>query len=466
MKWKWRVAPSDEKDWGLELPNLTRPLPASTPASALSLPEDRATLYEVKRGDALILIGKRFGVTVAQIKEFNGLKDDKIRIGQILKIPTVAEPSAPTPPAQSVNTTEDKPAKRSGQRSSETAELENVRLQVFLDREQFSAGPIVGKPGPAFKKVLFLYQTTHEDAKDDAALGAKARSAAVDVFTRYKLKTEDFRFIAPPKAELVDSKRSPGATSPRLGKKPIRPPDIPEMPRTYEQLTASSMLAYRTPWEFVAERFHCTESYLRTLNDKLPPIPGSGTEFRVPNVIPFEIEKAFDEPLQPQADSQNPVTAAVIGLSQLNIYRGGALVAVMPMSPARPGLRGRGSWTILDVIPRPRLATLQEEWKEQTRKTGPLYGSATPQPTPSPFKPKPSSKQYLAAGPRNPAGILWINLAKSDSKDPLPYGLHGTSIPDQMNTLESIGGLRLTNWDIARAVRQLPSGTPLEWRQQ
>ena len=468
VKWKWRVAPSDEKDWGLELPNLTRPLPANTPTSALSLPEDRATLYEVKRGDALILIGKRFGVTVAQIKEFNGLKDDKIRIGQMLKIPAVAEPSATTPPSQSVNTTEDKPAKPSGGRpSSETgAELENVRLQVFLDREQFSAGPIVGRPGPAFQKLLFVYQNTHEDAKDDAALGAKARAAVVDVFTRYKLKAEDFRFIAPPKAELVDPKRSPGATSLRLRKTPIRPPDIPEMPRTYEQLTASSMLAYRTPWEFVAERFHCSESYLRTLNDKLPPIPGSGTEFRVPNVIPFEIEKAFDEPLQPQADPQNPVTAAVIGLSQLNIYRGGALVAVMPMSPARPGLRGRGSWTILDAIPRPRLATLQEEWKEQTRKTGPLYGSATPQPTPSPFKPKPSSEQYLAAGPRNPAGILWINLAKSDSKDPLPYGLHGTSIPDQMNTLESIGGLRLTNWDIARAVRQLPSGTPIEWRQQ
>ena len=272
MRWKWRVGPSDEKDWGLELPNLTRPLPASTTASSLPQPEDRAIVYEVKRGDALILIGKRFGVTVAQIKEFNGLKDDKIRIGQMLKIPAVAEPSATQPPSQSVNITEDKSTKASGARpSSETgAELENVRLQVFLDREHFSAGPIVGKPGPAFKKVLFIYQNTHEDAKDDAALGAKARAAVVDVFTRYKLKAEDFRFIAPPKAELVDPKRPPSATSPRLGKAPIRPPDIPELPRTYEQLTASSMLAYRTPWEFVAERFHCSESYLRTLNDKLP----------------------------------------------------------------------------------------------------------------------------------------------------------------------------------------------------
>jgi LysM repeat protein/lipoprotein-anchoring transpeptidase ErfK/SrfK len=459
VKWKWRVAPSDEKDWGLELPQLTWPLPGNTPASALPQPENRSTLYEVKRGDALILIGKRFGVTVAQIKEFNGLKDDRIRVGQVLKIPSVAELSAMTPPSQSASpqaANKDKPAKSVGPRlsSQAAAEMENVRLQVFLDREQFSAGPIVGKPGPAFKKVLFLYQNTHEDAKDDASLGAKAQAVVGNVFTHYALKAEDFRFIAPPKAETVGAKR------------PIGPAAIIEMPRTYEQLTASSMLAYRTPWEFVAERFHCGESYLRSLNDNLPAMPGIGAEFRVPNVIPFEIEKAFDEPLQPQADPQKPVTAAVVGLSQLNIYRGGELVAVMPMSPARPGLHGRGSWTILDVIPRPRLATFKEEWKEQPRKAVPLYGSATPQPTPTPFKPRLASEQYLAAGPRNPAGILWINLAKSNSKDPLPYGLHGTSIPDHMNVLESIGGLRLTNWDIARAVRQLPSGTPLEWRQQ
>jgi len=75
-----------------------------------------------------------------------------------------------------------------------------------------------------------------------------------------------------------------------------------------------------------------------------------------------------------------------------------------------------------------------------------------------------SSEQFLAAGPRNPVGILWINLAKANSTEPLPYGLHGTSVPDQMNALESIGGFRLANWDISRAVHRLPSGTPLEWK--
>ena len=53
--------------------------------------------------------------------------------------------------------------------------------------------------------------------------------------------------------------------------------------------------------------------------------------------------------------------------------------------------------------------------------------------------------------------------SKGKNKEPLPYGLHGTSIPARMKSLEGIGGLRLTNWDIARAVRLMPAGTALQW---
>ena len=457
VKWEWRVAPSDEKDWGLKLPDPTpTPTPQSTP---LPLPANRPALYEVQRGDALILIGKKFGMTVSQIKTVNGLKDDKIRAGQILKIPTLAELSVlPTP------TPKRKPAKTDRKLSPDTdAESDRLRLEIFLDREQFSAGPIVAEPGQTFTGILLLYQGTHEEAKDDASLAAKAKAVVPDVFTHYKLKAEDFRFIAPPpKAETVDTKRAPAHAHP--GKLTSRTPAIKVAPPTYQQLIAVSMLAYRTPWEFVAERFHCQESYLRILNDKLPAMPAIGAEFRVPNVVPFEIEKAFDEPLQPQADPKNPVTAAVIGLSQLNIYRSGALIAVLPMSPARPGLHGRNSWTILDVIPRPRLATFQKERKELTQKASSPNPGTSPTPSPAVSETVLPSEQYLAAGPRNPVGLFWINLAKSNSTEPLPYGLHGTSIPDQMTVEQSIGGLRLTNWDIARAVRLLPAGTPLQWK--
>jgi LysM repeat protein len=463
VKWKWHVEASDEKDWGFQLPS---PTPSPTPAAtSVSTPENRPTLYEVKRGDALILIGKKFGLTVEQLKRFNGLKDDRIRAGQTLKIPTPVELAAmaptPPPPSKKKKRKESSEAKAGSETS---VELDKLRLQIFLDREEFSPGPIAVEPGPAFAKSLVLYQSTHEDAKDDSALIAKARAVVKDVFTWYKLKREDFRFIAPPKAESVEPKKTSGPIHGHPGKSSVRPAITKAAHPTYEELIAASTLAYRTPWEFVAERFHCQESYLRNLNYKLPAVPTAGAEFQVPNVIPFEIEKAFDAPLRPEADPQNPVTATAVGLTQLNLYRGGALIAVFPMSPARPGLHGKGTWTILDLIPRPRLATLQEPRMEQAPKPGTANPGLEASPSPSPSSTILSSEQCLAAGPRNPVGIMWINLAKSKSTEPLPYGLHGTSIPDQMNNEESIGGFRLTNWDIARAVHHLPSGTPLEWK--
>jgi LysM repeat protein len=95
VKWKWRVVPSDEKDWGLEAPT---PTPSPPPAAApVPTPEIRPTVYEVKPRDALILIAKKFGMTVPQLKTFNGLQTDKIRVGQKLKIPTLAEWRLPSP---------------------------------------------------------------------------------------------------------------------------------------------------------------------------------------------------------------------------------------------------------------------------------------------------------------------------------------------------------------------------------
>lgn len=43
--------------------------------------------YRVKRGETLLMIARRFVITSDQIKELNNLKTDKIRVGQILKLP-------------------------------------------------------------------------------------------------------------------------------------------------------------------------------------------------------------------------------------------------------------------------------------------------------------------------------------------------------------------------------------------
>ena len=140
----------------------------------------------------------------------------------------------------------------------------------------------------------------------------------------------------------------------------------------------------------------------------------------------------------------------------------------------------------MDAIAQPRMATKREPREVPKENPTPAEGNvATVKPEnvkpatvkqasskPETVKPETvqpviepplEKEQYLAPGPNNPVGIIWINLAKYGSTDPLPYGLHGTSIPEKMN-MQGIGGLRLTNWDIARAVRLIPAGTALQWR--
>jgi LysM repeat protein len=457
VHWQWRVEPSDPADWGLPIP--IAPPPAANSSAPVPNHAAQTNSYQVTRGDALVLIAKKFTLTVPQLKLYNGLTTDLIHPGDILKIPSHAEAErlspSPPPPAP-----KGKAAREKAALTVNAQELETTALQAFLDREQFSAGPIDGKLTPAFGKVLYLYQSTHPDLADPAALNKKVRATVGDGFTTYKLRPEDFRYIAPPAAARAE----PGdlAAKPDKIAKP-KPATAERARQTYDSLVRASMLAYSTPWEFVAERFHCDEAFLRKLNNQIKIVPSAGTEFRVPNVTPFAIEAAFVGPLQPQPDPQTPITAAALDLSLLQIFRKDQLIAVMPLSVARPGLHGKGTWTILNAMPRPRLATRQEE-KEKPAKPAPLFGQPSPEPSVPP-KSTLASDQYLAAGPNNPLGIIWIDLAKSDDPKPLPYGLHGTSTPDQMKIYESLGGFRLTNWDILRAARLLPPGTPLEWKQ-
>jgi len=420
------------------------------------------------------------------------LKEDRINIGQTLRIPTAEEvlkiPPPPPPPEA-----KPKPKPKSGKKGKvedespenpleaepqtyEQLVLETVLIQVFLDREMFSPGAIDGKSGPTFQKVSQIYQDSHPDAGNPSELKAKALATVKQPYTSYLLKAEDFKFIKPRKAGPLAG--SDGKTAPVVKKAPAKKksasnnaataPPIP--PLTYEEMVAADFLSYNSAWEFIAERFHCDEGFLRELNSKLKAEPDVGTIFQVPNVVPFEIEKALDAPLQPAADPNQPVTAAVVALSRLEISRGGQLIAVLPVASARPGLTGRGTWTLLDAIPQPRLATQREP--REGPKAPPVTAPSPPAPTGSatpaaaPAANTLPAPQYLPAGPNNPVGIVWINLAKANSTDPLPYGLHGTSIPARMRSQEGVGGFRLANWDIARAVRLLPSGTVLQWKVQ
>ncbi len=473
VKWKWWVLPSEEKDWGFPAQESVV-LPAQPPANSASGKVTEAALppavsispgdYEIKRGDALAKIARKAGISVEQLKIFNALPNDTIRVGQVLKIPSLAElmsivPPTPPPVAQIVPEESKKGKKSKAIVPAEPVvdlEAEATLLEVFLDRENFSCGPIDGNRGAAFEQTLAIYRSTHPGLTTPEELRNKAVAVADHPYTIYQLQLADFRFIKAP--ETPD--HVPMAHPTRKGAKPVAAPQaVPLTPPTYEALAAEKYMAYRTAWDFVAEKFHCDEAFLRSLNPRIKHAPAVGTEFKVPNVLPFEVEKCFVGPLQSAPDPAKPVTAVIAEFSRLEIRQGEQLVAVMPVSRARPGLRGKGTWTVLAAIPGPRLATRQE----LSNPPKPVTPSASA-PLTDPIGPTLAADQYLAAGPRNPVGICWINLAKAKTTTPLPYGLHGTSIPNRMKTYESIGGFRLTNWDIERAAHLLPEGTPLVWK--
>lgn len=449
VKWKWKVSECPIADWGLPIPEAPTPF-VGTPAQHAVF---QGRSYEVRKGDALVLIAKKVGRSVAQIKAANGLKTDMIHIGDVLQIPTVEEcialglpPELPKPKA--------KPNEVGGL-PAPTIEQESLLLQVFLDRQNFSVFPIDGKGSPAFQKLVYFYQAN----RGIESVAAQALASKLKATTIYKLRAEDFRFIAPPKPEKKGTEKKGGG-----GKKgkAVKVVAIP-FAQIYAELTSASMLAYRTPWEFLAERFHCDEELLKILNSNIKQLPAIDMDIVVPNVIPFEIEKAFALPLQPVMDSSKVMTAFITDVSRLDIYENANLIACLPVSSARPLLKGKGTWLIQNAIPRPRLSTFRElRDPPKPLSTFDAEGNQLPPPPPVAIR---IQEEYLPAGPNNPVGILWINLAKADSPEPLSYGLHGTGVPMEMATQASIGGFRLANWDIARIVRMLPEGTPLIWKQ-
>lgn len=425
VKWKWDVIPSPATRWGL--PN--RQVPTLTARSTSKTATRDGGIHTVRKGEVLIHIARRHKLTTAQLKEFNSLESDLIHIGQQLRIPNAAERLAlrSTP----------KPAD-SAPAPAAPLDSEVYLLRVFLDGQGFSSGPISDTPDAVFGKILHRYQTSGGGFLDHQELVARAREAVRTPTTQYELKPADFRFIATPKA------------APAKGSAPA--PACTEM-------VQSPLLAYRSPWEFVAERFNVDEAFLRKLNPSLPAYPPAGSVFLVPNVAPFEIENV---PLLKQGAlaSTQPTTARVIDLVVLEILRDGKPVAAMPISRVRPGLRGSGEWRVLDTILHPALSTVREPRSRKVEQRSPFY--TNPNPTPAVEKPTLTRAEILPPGPNNPLGVAWINLSKGDST-PLPFGIHGTSNPSTVKEMESLGGFRVSNRDIVRAAQLLPPGTPLTW---
>src|SRR5580765_5933689 len=149
-----------------------------------------------------------------------------------------------------------------------------TRLQIFLDNNNFGPGKIDGKMGEFFRKALISYKHAQAMPKTGAVDQWMLDQVPV-TYTTYTIREEDLKQVG----------------------------DVPASRAEQAKLKWSP---YTSFLEFVAERFHSAEAYIQKLNpgknwEHLQP----GETLKVPNVLPFEVEK-FTEGKVPE----NPAFAS------------------------------------------------------------------------------------------------------------------------------------------------------------
>src|SRR5207244_273327 len=303
--------------------------------------------------------------------------------------PPAAAPVAPTPKSTP------KVAVALPNYDEETA----TRLQIFLDNNNFGPGKIDGKMGEFFRKALISFKHAHAQ-RETGVVDQAMLDQVPQTFTTYVIKADDVAYVG-------------------------------NLPTAHEEQAKLKFLPYTSLLEFVAERFHSAEDYIKKLNpgmdwENLEP----GDELKVPNVMPFEIEKVTEQkiPAKPEFAARKIHVDTKERL--LEVFDNDKLVCVFPITPGSTTLPAPvGTWKIQGAA----------TWPWFRYDEGMLnYGVRT------------ENYYNLPPGPNNLVGVLWMSLNKTG------IGIHGTNNPETIGRAASHGCIRLANWD-ANRIKELVS---------
>lgn len=270
-------------------------------------------------------------------------------------------------------------------------------VQVLLDRTGHSPGVIDGVMGGNTARAIRAWQRAH-DLPVDGKISPRLVRALLDaqggdIVQRYRLTEAD-----------------------------VSGPFV-EVPGSMTAMARLERLAYESPAEKIAEKFHMDQDFLRALN------PGAdfgraGTEITV--IVPGD-EQVGTPVARIEVDK---------GQSALRAYaQDGKLLATYPATIGSSEFPSpSGSMTVRAVAPDPKYYFDPEgrDWGPDERLT-------------------------IAAGPNNPVGGTWIDLSKEG------YGIHGSPDPQLIGKTASHGCVRLTNWDAAELAEAVSQGTKVEF---
>jgi len=318
------------------------------------------------------------------------------------------------------------------------AEIEAAtRLQIFLDRANFSPGKIDGHYNDLTRRALALYRESRGEqsqtpppqraAKSNVAPDVKGLDLASvnPVFIPYTVTEADLQSVGP---------------------SPKQPP----------QQAKLKFLPYRDVPDAIAEKFHSDIHFLEQLNPgKLKTIK-AGDHVMVPNVEPFELASVKDikpgsevtsqaaneiedqpnaqteTPRETGSTAQNVVIRIETKTNLLEVYDGEKLIAAYPVTVGSTHTASPvGEWKVRGITKMPKFRYDKEMLKHGQR-SGNFY--------------------VLPPGPRNPVGVMWIALNKKG------IGIHGTNDPGSIGHAASHGCVRLANWDVVRLATKIKGG--------
>ncbi len=299
------------------------------------------------------------------------------------------------------------------------AEIEAAtRLQIFLDRANFSPGKIDGHYNDLTRRALALYRESRGEqsqtpppqraAKSNVAPDVKGLDLASvnPVFIPYTVTEADLQSVGP---------------------SPKQPP----------QQAKLKFLPYRDVPDAIAEKFHSDIHFLEQLNPgKLKTIK-AGDHVMVPNVEPFELASVKD--IKPGSEVEEnkgaPANVAIkldTKANMLEVHEGDKLIAAYPVTVGSTHTASPvGEWKVRGIAKMPKFRYDKEMLKHGQR-SGNFY--------------------VLPPGPRNPVGVMWIALNKKG------IGIHGTNDPGSIGHAASHGCVRLANWDVVRLATKIKSG--------
>jgi lipoprotein-anchoring transpeptidase ErfK/SrfK len=328
--------------------------------------------------------------------------------------------------------------------TSNKAEIEAARrLQIFLDRANFSPGKIDGHYGDFTWKALALYRESRGERPQTPPPKGKTKSHVAPDVNGLDLTTVDPVFISYTVTEADLQSVGP-------------------LPSEVSEQAKLKFLPYRGVADAIAEKFHSDVHFLEQLNPGKTKTLKSGDQILVPNLEPFDLAsvkeikpgsevaaqvvndveeepdaqtKNADENTETQKNEAAPGPIAVkidTKTNMLGVFEGDKIIAAYPVTIGSAQTESPiGEWKVRRITKMPTFR-YDKKMLQHGQRSGNFH--------------------LLPPGPRNPVGVMWIALNKKG------IGIHGTNEPDSIGRSASHGCVRLANWDVVRLATKIKTG--------